>query len=119
MSKNVSPIILKNPDTHEEFVLEFNAESVKFAEQRGFALDDCDRAPLTKIPELFYYAFRMHHRRMSKAETDRIYFNDLGGLQRDVFRRLVELYSLPYECLFRDDDDGEDENRPIKFTVTM
>ena len=53
----VKPIIIKS-DT-EEFTLEFNRESIKFAEMRGFKIDEVSSFPMTKVPELFFYAFRI------------------------------------------------------------
>lgn len=114
--ESIKPIILRDEDSGVEYILEFNADSVKFAEARGFDLDDVGKYPMTKTPELFYYAFRMHHRRMSRAETDKIYFDDLGGITTDMLRRLAELYAAPCRALYRDDDAAD---RPTKMSVSM
>ena len=49
MKKNeverVKPITIRNKATSEEYVLEFDKESVKFAEDRGFRLADLDNFP--------------------------------------------------------------------------
>ena len=66
----VKPIILTDTETKEKFTLEFNRESVYFAEGRGFNIDDVARIPMTKIHELFYYAFRMHHKNVSRQKTN-------------------------------------------------
>jgi hypothetical protein len=87
---------------------------VRFAEQRGFDINDLGKFPMTKIPELFFYAFRMHHRNVSRAETDRILFDEMGGMPNDVAVRLGELYSVPFEAL-----TNEETGKNSKVTVEM
>lgn len=97
--EKVKPIIIRDEETGEEYTLEFNRESILFAEGRGFSLDDVSRYPMTKIPEIFWYAFRWHHKSMSKQQTDKIFFEQLGGFEGvpDGFAtRLGELYNEPF-----------------------
>lgn len=101
----VKPIIIKNGDTDEQYTLEFNADTIRFAEQRGFVIEDVAKFPRTKFEELFYYAFRMHHRNLAKANTDKI-LASLGGLRNlpDGFaERLGELWAQAF-------DDGNEVN---------
>lgn len=120
--EKVRPILLKDADTGVEYTLEFNRESVKFAESRGFNIDDLDSFPMSKTEELFYYAFRMHHKRVSKEKTDSILYDDLGGygkLPDGFIARLVKLYLLPFDTL-SDGGSGEDgENFKPRMTVAM
>ena len=101
----VKPIILTDTETKEKFTLEFNRESVYFAEGRGFNIDDVARIPMTKIHELFYYAFRMHHKNVSRQKTDKILDEDLGGigaLPEGFIERLYMLYSAPFDSMVED-----------------
>ena len=107
----MKPIILKNKET--EYTLEFNRESVKFAELRGFNIDDVSNFPMTKIPELFFYAFRMHHKNIARDKTDKI-LEEMGGLPDGFIARLVELYTEPFNFLL----EGE-ERKNSKWTVEM
>lgn len=107
----IKPIVLKNKET--EYTLEFNKESVKFAELRGFTIDDVSNFPMTKIPELFFYAFRMHHKTVARDKTDKI-LEEMGGLPEGFVARLVELYTAPFDFLLEGD-----ERKNSKWTVEM
>lgn len=109
--EKVNPIILHDLENKEDYTLEFNRESVMFAEARGFDIEDVGRFPLTKIPELFYYAFRMHHKKMSRQQTDHILFDVLKGLPEGAAERLGALYSVPFEALNgkKNNEDNEGE----------
>lgn len=111
----VKPIILKNKDT--EYTLEFNKESVKFAEMRGFKYDEVGEYPMTRIPELFFYSFRMHHKNIARDKTDKILFEELGGLPEGMLERLIELYTAPFEALTVVEEGAERKNS--KWTVEM
>lgn len=111
----VKPIILKSKDT--EYTLEFNKESVKFAEQRGFKYEEVAEFPMTKIPEFFFYAFRMHHPKVARNQTDAILFEELGGIPDGMIDRLVDLYLQPFEALTVVEEGGERKNS--KWTVEM
>lgn len=110
----MKPIILKNKDT--EYTLEFNRESVKFAEMRGFKFEEVTDFPMSKIPELFYYAFRMHHKNVARDKTDKI-LDELGGLPEGFIERLVELYTAPFDFLTVVEEGEERKNS--KWAVEM
>jgi len=99
VNEQVKPIVLHDEDNGVDYTLEFNRETIKFAEQRGFDISDVGRFPMTKLPELFFYAFRMHHKNISRERTDRILFDDLGGMPEGMAERLGALYSAPFEAL--------------------
>jgi len=111
----MKPIIIKS-DT-EEYTLEFNRESIKFAEARGFKFEDVGNYPMTKVPELFFYAFRMHHKNVAREKTDKILFEELGGIPQGLLERLGELYSQPFESL-NIVEEGE-ERKNSKWTVEL
>lgn len=112
---NIKPIILRDEESGASYTLEFSRESVKFAESRGFSVEDLGRYPMTKLPELFYYAFRMHHKNLSRGQTDAILFDKLGGMSEAMAEKLAVLYSLPFDCLVVEDG----ESNPTKMTVEL
>lgn len=96
----VNPITLTDSETGAKYVLEFSRESVKFAEIRGFAIEDVQRYPMTKIPELFFYAFRKNHKNISRQKTDAFLdeWGGIGGIPDGMIERLVALYIQPFEA---------------------
>ena len=107
MNQNVKPIIVTDDDTGMEYTLEFTRESVRFAESRGFKINDVADYPMTKIPELWFYAFRAHHKNVARAKTDAL-LEGLGGIPDGLLARLGELYSVPFAAL----TDGQTEENP-------
>lgn len=114
VNERVKPIILKNNETGEEYTLEFNRDTVRFAEARGFDINDVSRYPMTKLPELFFYAFRMHHKNVSREKTDRILFDDLGGMPDGMAERLGTLYGVPFEAL-ANGENGKNGKMTVEF----
>ena len=113
--KNVKPIILRN-DIGDVYILEFNRSSIKFAEARGFKVQTLeDSINMSSIEDLFFYAFRMHQPEKSKADTDRILYEELGGLHEGMLERLVELYLAPFNTLI----SNEDAVKNSKMTVEL
>ena len=115
INEQVKPIIIHDTENGIDYTLEFNRESVRFAEQRGFDIEDVGRYPMTKIPELFFYSFRMHHKNVSREKTDRILFDELGGMPDGMAERLGALYAAPFEAL----SNGDKEGKNRKMTVEM
>lgn len=114
-NEKVRPITLTDSESGEKYILEFNRETVKFAEQRGFNINAVSDAPMTRIPELFYYAFRMHHKNVARDRTDKIIFEDwggIGGIPDGVLERLGMLYSATFDS-FKADEDGEVKNSKV------
>ena len=92
-TKEIKPIILKDESNGEVYVLEFDRASVKFAELKGFKINTLDDGlSLSAIEDLFFYAFRKHQLRMTKADTDKILYEKLGGMPDGMLERLVNLY---------------------------
>jgi hypothetical protein len=117
VNEKIKPLVLTDNDTGDKYTLEFSRESVKFAEARGFDVGDVSKYPMTKIPELFFYAFRMHHKNIARERTDRMLFEDLGGLPSAALERLVMLYTAPFEALTDASENGEEKNS--RMTVEM
>ena len=111
------PLILTDNDTGDKYTLEFSRESVKFAEARGFDVEDVGKYPMTKVPDLFFYAFRKNHRGVPRERTDRMLFDDLKGLSPAAIERLLALYTAPFEALVVAEDDGGEKN--ARMTVEL
>ena len=117
INEQIKPIIIHDTENGIDYTLEFNRETVKFAEARGFDIDDVSKYPMTKIPELFYYAFRMHHRNVPRERTNRFLWEDLGGLGNlpDGFiERLGQLYNDPVMAVRAADNEGKNPRLTVE-----
>lgn len=115
-NERVEPIVLTDVDTGEQYTLEFNRESVLFTNRQGFKLNEFSDNSMEMLPILFYGAFRMHHKNIARNRTDKILFEDLGGLPSAAVERLLLLYNAPHNALIRSD---EDEPKNAKMTVQL
>lgn len=106
VSDRVPSAFVTDKRTGTRYELDYNRESVRFAEARGFKLDEIGDYPQTVIPNLFYYAFRMHHRKVSKEFTDR-FLDEAGGLSEAMLERLIKLYAQARSSnVIRDEEDS-------------
>lgn len=110
INEQVAPIRLHD-ENGDEFTLEFNRESVIFTNRQGFKLSEFSDNMEEMLPVLWYGAFRMHHKNLSRQKTDRLLEN-IGGLTGEAAERLIMLYGAPRKSLFRDEEDEEAENPP-------
>lgn len=104
--EKVKPIRLIDNETGESYILEFNRDTVKWAEQREFDPNLVPKFPNTVGADFFYYSFRMHHKNIARDKTDKILFDVLGGINETtgkIFARLLELYYLTYSS-FTDEE---------------
>lgn len=90
--ERILPIRISFNDTGDVYELDFSRESIRFAEARGFDPDEITKYPVTRIPELWYYAFRMHHKNLSRNQTD-VLLEKLGGISSAMIERLGMLYN--------------------------
>lgn len=90
--ERVNPMRITDNDTGAVYELDFSRDSVRFAESRGFVVDDVLKFPRTKVEELFYYAFRKNHRRVAKNQSDAL-LEKMGGLTGAHLERLMTLYN--------------------------
>ena len=111
MDEQIKPIIIHDEERGMDYILEFNRDSVRFAEERGFSMQDLDARAMVRLPELFFYAFHMHHPTVSRQKTDHILFDELGGMPEGMAERLGALYSAPFEALTA--DEGKVKNARI------
>lgn len=108
--KRVEPMVIAFEDG-DEYTLEFNRSTVAMAERSGFSREGAADKMMTTLPDLFFYAFKMHHPTIKRDKTDDILFNKLGGLTSDEIGRLVELFDEPYKALINIEDEEERKNR--------
>lgn len=100
----VKPIKITDTNTGEEFTLEFDKESVRFAESRGFSIDDVAKFPMSKTEELFWYAFRKHHKRVDLLRARKL-LEGIGTLPDGFLERLLTLYAKPYEAFTESEEE--------------
>lgn len=112
MAEKVNPIIIRDAKNKREYTLEFDRDSVRFAESRGFKLDDVDDYSMTKVPEFFWYAFRMHHMSVSLGQAEEL-LRGIGGMTRPLAERLVALWAQTYNSL------GNEETKNPDLTVEL
>ena len=107
MDERILPIRFTDKDTGEVYTLDFNRESVKFMANNNFVVgENFVDLIASQGEELWYYAFRANHRRLSRNQTDKLY-EKMGGLAPKVIKRLIELYNqaLMSNGIVQDDDD--------------
>lgn len=110
-NSDIKPIIITDNETGEKYTLEFTKESVKFAQLRGFDINEVDTKPMIAIPDLFFYAFRAHHMNVPREKVEKLLWNKLKGLSGPVLERLIQLFLLPYtELISTDETEGDEKN---------
>lgn len=117
-SEKVRPIVLHDTEAGRDYTLEFDLESVRFAQARGFDSDDIGKYPVIKTEELFYYAFRKNHKNVPKEKTDKIFWDKLGGfsgLPDGFVERLIMLYYDPINAV----KSAEETGKNGRMTVDM
>lgn len=115
--EKVSPIILEDKVTGEKYTLEFSRETVIFTNRQGFKASEIEDNFEEMFPILWYGAFRMHHKGLSRTQTWDIFEKKLGGhVSAAVLTRLGELYSAPKASMVVDD---EEEVKNADMTVTL
>lgn len=93
------PLVLTDTGTGKEYTLEFNRESVRFAERMGLDISALSSAPETNIPILFYASFRKNNREVTLEQSNRILYDELEGLTGDELARLTTLYTQAVDAL--------------------
>lgn len=107
MDERVKSMRVSDNTTGASYELDFSRESIRFAEARGFSPDDVTRYPVTRMPELFFYAFRKNHKNLAKSQTDAL-LEKMGGLTQTMLERLLQLYNqAALAHLIASDEDAE------------
>ncbi len=116
LEDRVNPIKITLQSSGETYELDFNRESVRFAEMHGFELDNVTRFPASKIPEFFYFALRKNHKKLSRTQADDI-FEEIGGITGKVLTRMISLYNQA--ALTHVISTDEDYEKNARVTVEM
>lgn len=97
----------------EEYVLEFNRHALRMLDERyDFSYQDLEKMQVSKLPDLFYCAFMMHHSNMKRALADEIW--DMLGGKEDLIYMLLEMYAGALNSIM----EGEtDEGKAIAWTA--
>ena len=106
MAEQVKPIIIHDLENNKDYTIQFNRDTIKFAEGRGFKIRDVDDYPMTKIPEFFWYGLRMHHQKVSLADAEKL-LDRLGGMTEAMGKRMAELWAAPFEAITPDEEEGK------------
>lgn len=113
--EKVNPIELEGEDG-TKYVLDFDRESIEWAERHGFSVTDLsDGKLMVGGPELFYYSFRKHHPRMTKQQTDKILFEDLEGFPDGMIEQLGNLYAQGYNALIQTEEAAKKSKWKVTF----
>ena len=88
----ISPIRINDEKAGIVYELDFNRESVVFAENRGFDTDNLIKFPVTNFPEFFYFSLRANHRKVTRGQADELY-KRLGGFSPAFLEKLLLLYN--------------------------
>lgn len=110
----MKPIKITDSEKGIEYTLEFNRESVIFTNNQGFKASELTDNLEGMLPILFYGAFRMHHRDISRQKTDKMLWEDIGEVSQDFIVRLVELYTEPRNALIKDDAKPKNSNLTVE-----
>jgi len=111
-TEKINPLRITVNGSGETYELNFSRDSVQFAERREFVVDDVLKFPQTKVPEFFFYAFRMNHKGLSRSQTDDI-LNKMGGLSPKVLERLMLLYNQAQMSNNLQDDEDLEKNGAV------
>ena len=114
MDERVSPAYVTDNDLGIKYTLDFNRESVIFAQNRGFSLTDeyVNEHLRTVYEDLFYYAFRMYHRNVARANVDKLR-EKWGGLPNKLIERLALLYGQALTANNIQDDEESAKNASV------
>lgn len=113
-ANEIRPVVLTD-ENGKRYTLEFDAESVKYAQERGFNSSEIDIKPMVVIPQLFKYAFRKNHKNVSNYVIDTIW-KELteDGMPEGLIERLMLLYVKPMECLTTKEDSGKNSRVTVE-----
>lgn len=89
---HINPARIIDDQNGRTYELDFNRESIVFAERNHFKLEDALEYPVTGMRDLFFYSFRKNHRNVARDKTDKLIERWGGGLPEALVKRLIQLY---------------------------
>lgn len=112
LDERVQPAFITDNDTGDRYELDFSRESVKFAEARGFVLDDVPKFLVTGTEDLFFYSFRKKHKTVARDKTDKL-LHKMGGMTPKLMNRLILLYQQAITAHVIQDEDDLEKNEHV------
>lgn len=113
--EKITPITLTT-EKGDKYVLDFDRESVLFAEDSGFVVDDADKYPMSTGYKIFYYSLRKNHPdktyEWAKDFVDET-FGGVNNIPAAIIERLGALYTAAFTSL------GDKKSKNAKVTVEM
>ena len=111
--ERVNPIRFTVNRTGETYELDFNRDTLRVMDRDEFKVSEVSDYPSTMVPKLFYYSFRMHHRKMSLDQTNKILENELHGLTPKFLQRLILLYNQAATANNIQDEEDLEKNSNV------
>ena len=113
--EKLTPITLTT-ETGRKYILDFDRESVLFAEDSGFVIDDVDKYPMSSTYKFIYFALRKNHPELTYEWTKDFVDKSFGGVKNvpnAILERLGQLYAAAFTSL------GDKNSKNAKVTVEM
>lgn len=99
---------VKDGRTGETYRLEYDRDSVVYAEKLGFNVTEAASAYATDMVTLFRAAFHKNHRNVPVATIDDLW--DHMPNKGEVFMKLFEMFMEPYNALLAEPKKGDAKN---------
>lgn len=100
-----------DPKTDTEYTLEYDRDSVRFAEELGVNIIELIRGkvkPATLWTQLFFSALHKNHPTITQDESDDIWTRVTN--KADVASVLQDMIAEPYELMLSEDEDADPKN---------
>lgn len=97
-------MIIRNKEG-QEYILEYNRDSIQQLERLGFSLNSVEDKPMTMFPLMFRGAFLKNHKFIKEKDIEEIY--DRIKDKNDLHNRLMQMIAECYETLLVDDTKNE------------
>lgn len=101
-------IHLTDPVTGLGYTLEFDRDSVVYAESIGFSIAKVRDAVATDMITLFRAAFHKHHPAIGKDDAYAIW--DRIPSKQELFELLMDMFQEPFNALIEEPSEGDSKN---------
>lgn len=91
---------IKIKHKENEYILEYDRNTVKLIEQQGFSMGKVQEQPMSMIPLLFEGAFYKNHKFLKKQTVDEI-FESIPN-KNSMLNPLITMVNECYSSLFED-----------------
>lgn len=112
MNERITSAFVTDNNSGKRYELDFSRDSIRFAEGRGFELENVAKYPVTGISDLFFYSFRMHHRNVARDQTDKL-MEAWGGIPEKLLNRLIQLYQQAMTANNIQSDEDAEKNESV------